>query len=323
MNETEQIDDRSAASNQNPPLAAHLQTQRLLEHLQGRLQRLERLGASGILIALAGVVGAFAAGRLTAPPSPAEQSVVPADATFANIICRSITVTDPQDMPRVQLDTTQDGSARILVRDQERRERFILESKQIDETSLDIRDASGKTRVMLASLRDNSCGIDLADQHGSSRVMLLIDEDGGCSIAQADAEGRERLAHEILPAGNPVTRWQDREGTVRLAALVQDGLGCAFDTNDAAQHTRIRSFTRDDGESGLMILDATEESRILLGTEAGEGASMAYWWDAEGELRLVAGTVGEELVAPVTDVKQIEANPDQPKAGWPKVPDGR
>lgn len=323
MNEPEQIDDRTVVSNQNTPLAAHLQTQRLLEQLQGRLQRLERLGASGILIALAGAVGAFAAGRLTAPPPPAEQAAAAADATFANIICRSITVTDPQDMPRVQLDTTQDGSARILVRDQERRERFILESKQIDETSLDIRDASGKPRVVLAALRDKSCGIDVTDQHGTPRLTLLVDEEGGCKIAQADADERERLVHEIMPSGNPITKWQDRDGNIRLAAVVQDGRGCAFDTNDTSERTRVRTFARDDGESGAMILDAAEKARILLGSEDGEGASMAYWWDAEGELRLVAGTVGDELAAPIKDVKQIEAKLDEPKAGWPRLPEGR
>lgn len=89
MNKPAQIDDCTAVSNQNTPLAAQLQIQRLLEQLQGRLQRLERLGASGILIALADAVGAFAAGRLTAPPPPAEQAAAAADATFTNIICRS------------------------------------------------------------------------------------------------------------------------------------------------------------------------------------------------------------------------------------------
>jgi len=317
------LDKGATSTLDSPHQADSTQTHPSLAQVQARLQRLERLGLAGLAFAITGVVGAFGAGRMTAPPPAVEQAAAPADATFANIICRSVTVTDAQDMPRVQLDTTHDGNARILMRDHERRERFVVEARQADLTSLDIRDASGKPRIVLASLPDKSCGVDLADKDGTSRVMLLIEDDGSCSIAQADAEGRERLAHEILPAGNPVTRWQDHEGVVRLAALVKDGVGCTFDTNDTAERVRVRSFARDTGECGLMILDGAEEPRIMLGSEADPSASMAYWWDAEGELRLVAGTVDTDLVAPVTDVKEMKDSPDESKAGWPKLPEGR
>jgi hypothetical protein len=284
-----------------------------ISELNNRLKRMERLFAGTVLGGLASFVAtlAFLHGQAPAEPPKFVERPEPADATFADVICRSFTLVDENGMPRVEIDATVDGPSRIRMRDKNRYERYRMVADESDQTFMEILDAKGTKRVVAGSLPDGVCGIDLADREGTTRMVLLVDEDNDCGIALSDGSGLERMNHGVPAEGSPLSSWRDQDGEMRVVAAVEDAFGGFVDLNDGSRRTRVRSFSRNDGFAGTVIYDEEERNRVAMDCDA-DGTAMIRWWDELQRLRLLGGTIKTDMLAPVFDALDAE----EEKPSW-------
>jgi hypothetical protein len=278
---------------------------RLIVQLQTRLRWLESAVAAGTACLVASWIGLFAmSGPARVPTAPAAPPAA-MDATFDEVTCSALRLVDAAGSDRVRLGTDPDGSTRIAVLDRAGRKRLTIMADPSDRASLEILAADETPRVVLGALMTDEALVEVNDAEGERRIAVHVTEDNHAVIAQHDPLGGVRLVHAAAADGSCVSKWFDASKNHRLVAFADDERGAFFDTNDANEVIRVRTFAFNDGTSGSLLSDSENRDRMLLLCDDSEFSSI-HWWDGLGRLRMMAATAQDSFLPPVQDVMEFQ-----------------
>lgn|GEM_PF-6306446 len=282
---------------------------RVIAQLQTRLRWLERVAAAGAACLVATLAGLLAMSGLarvpTAPADPPITTPAAPDATFGQVTCSALRMVDASGADRVRLGTDPDGSTRIAVLDRAGRKRLTIVADHTDRTSLEILAADETPRIALGTLITGEALVEVSDTDGDRRIVVHVTEDDHAVIAQHDPSGGVRLVHAVAADGSCASKWFDGRQSHRLVAFVDDERGAFFDTNDANEVIRVRTFAFNDGTSGSLLSDSENRDRMMLLCDDSEFASIR-WWDGLGRLRMMAATAQDSFLPPVQDVMEFQ-----------------